>query len=111
MDTKNAAVTLESENNVLRAAIVGEIDHHCAKNIRQEIDSALLSAAPDKLIIDMGGVTFMDSSGLGLILGRYTKAEEAGTQFAVQGAHGRVRQMFDMAGLDRIITFEGDTKK
>lgn len=111
MDTKNAAVTLESKNNILRAAITGEIDHHCAKNIRQEIDSALMSAAPDKLIIDMGGVTFMDSSGLGLILGRFTKAEEVGTQFAVQGAHGRVRQMFDMAGLDRIITFEGDVKK
>lgn len=107
MDTKNADVKLESKNNILTAAISGEIDHHCAKNIRQEIDAALLSASPNKLIIDMSGVTFMDSSGLGLILGRYTKAEEIGVQFSVWGARGRIRQMFDMAGLDRIITFEG----
>lgn len=107
MNIKNADVKLESKDNILTAAISGEIDHHCAKNIRQEIDSVLISASPNKLIIDMGGVTFMDSSGLGLILGRYTKAEEACIQFSVKGASGRVRQMFDMAGLDRIITFEG----
>ena len=106
METKNAEVMLSAENKVLTAAVRGEIDHHCARSIREEIDAALTAEGPDKLVIDMGGVTFMDSSGLGLVLGRYTKSEQAGIEFSVRGARGRVRQMFDMAGLDRIITFE-----
>ena len=108
METKNAEVLLTTENKILTAAVRGEIDHHCARGIREEIDAALASEGPDKLVIDMQGVTFMDSSGLGLVLGRYTKSEAAGIAFAVRGARGRVRQMFDMAGMERIITFEGE---
>ena len=108
METKNAEVILSTENKILTAAVRGEIDHHCARAVREEIDAALLTEGPDKLVIDMSGVTFMDSSGLGLVLGRYTKAEATGIGFAVRGAGGRVRQMFDMAGMERIITFEGE---
>ena len=108
METKTAEVKLSTENKILTASVRGEIDHHCARGIREEIDAALTAEGPDKLVIDMGGVTFMDSSGLGLVLGRYTKTEAAGIEFAVRGACGRVRQMFDMAGMDRIITFEGE---
>ena len=98
-------------DNYLMIRMPTEIDHHKSVNISTKADRYILSKKVENVVFDFERTTFMDSSGLGLILGRYTKAEEVGTAFAVQGAHGRVRQMFDMAGLDRIITFEGDVKK
>ena len=99
-------VDIISENGKMTAFICGEIDHHSSKKIREEIDRALCRNSPDKLTLDLSGVTFMDSSGLGLILGRYKKTESAGISFSVTGASERASQMFSMVGLERLIKFE-----
>ena len=106
MDPINKNVSLSISNGTLLAKVMGEIDHHTAKGIRDGIDSALCAHSPEHLIIDLSEVTFMDSSGLGLVLGRYTKATEAGISFRVCGASQRIATMFDMAGLDRIINYK-----
>lgn len=106
MDFENGNVKLSVENGAVSAYIYGEIDHHSAKGIREAIDTTLLSCSPDALVMDLSGITFMDSSGLGLVLGRYTKATEAGIAFTLCGVGPRVARMFDMAGLDRIIDYK-----
>ena len=106
MDFENGSVKLTLSGETLRAHVSGEIDHHSAKSIREAIDSSLSSSTPEALVMDVSGVTFMDSSGLGLVLGRYTKATEAGIAFSVTGASERITKMFDMAGLDRIIDYK-----
>ncbi|MBR6676172.1 MAG: STAS domain-containing protein [Clostridia bacterium] len=112
MDFENGSVKLTLDGETLWAHIRGEIDHHSAKSIREAIDTLLASSAPEALILELSGVTFMDSSGLGLVLGRYTKATEAGIAFSVTGATERITKMFDMAGLDRIIDYkERNTSK
>lgn len=106
MNFESGSVKLTVSDDMLLATVYGEIDHHCAKNIREAIDSALLSYSPDALVMDLSGITFMDSSGLGLVMGRYTKTKDAGITFTLCGASDRVIKMLDMAGLDRIIDYK-----
>ena len=63
-----AQVMFTSADDLLAAYLSGEIDHHSAQMLRQQIDAELSARMPARLILDFGGVTFMDSSGIGLIL-------------------------------------------
>ena len=70
------AVTLEVTNEEITAYLSGEIDHHSAVELRRRIDESVLSGTPERLILDFSGVTFMDSSGIGLIMGRWRLMQE-----------------------------------
>ena len=94
---------LSYRERTLIAALGGEIDHHSAIGVRGKIDEAMFYYKPEFLIIDIGEVDFMDSSGIGLIMGRLAKAKELGTSLIIQNPSKRVIRMLKMAGLDRII--------
>ena len=96
------------ENGVLTAYIRGEIDHHNAKNARRRIDRELEGNRPAELVLDLSGVSFMDSSGLGLILGRYTKAKELGVNFSVQNPTPATMKIISLAGGERMINIKRD---
>lgn len=96
-------VKLTNEEGVLTAYVKGEIDHHNAKAARRRIDRELESSRPRELILDLSGVNFMDSSGLGLILGRYTKAKDLGISFAVQKPTAATMKILTLAGGERMI--------
>lgn len=104
----NTDVKTEFSEGVLSARISGEIDHHSSKKIREKIDASLADHSPDKLILDFSAVTFMDSSGLGLVMGRYRLTQAAGIDFKVKNIPERPRQMFSMAGIERIINIEAE---
>ena len=95
---------LSYRERTLIASLGGEIDHHSAVSIRGKIDEAMFYYKPEVLIIDIGQVDFMDSSGIGLIMGRLAKAKEIGTSLTIQNPSKRVMRMLKMASLDRIIT-------
>lgn len=57
--------------DILTAHLDGEIDHHSAPSVRNTVDEAVFMHSPKKLILDFSDITFMDSSGVGLIMGRY----------------------------------------
>ena len=97
------ALRLSYEEDTVIAEIGGEIDHHRAGSVRSQIDEALFAKMPKKLIIDIGRVDFMDSSGLGLIMGRLAKAKEIGAALILRNPSARVMKMLKMAGLDRVI--------
>ena len=97
------ALRLSYEEDTVIAEIGGEIDHHRAVSVRSQIDEALFAKMPKKLIIDIGRVDFMDSSGLGLIMGRLAKAKEIGAALILRNPSARVMKMLKMAGLDRVI--------
>ncbi len=96
------AVELESRERELVARLSGELDHHTAGMLREQIDAAVERLQPKCLRMDFGGVTFMDSSGVGLIMGRYRLVRLTGGTLLVSGAGERVRQMMRMAGLDSL---------
>lgn len=83
--------------------IEGEIDHHTAKEIRTKVDAIVMSARPKEIALDLSGITFMDSSGLGLIMGRYALASEVGAQLCVLTPTDAVARIMLMAGLDKIV--------
>ncbi len=96
------AVQLESRERELVARLSGELDHHTAGELREQIDAAVERLHPSCLRMDFHDVTFMDSSGVGLVMGRYRLVRLTGGTLLVCGASERVRQMMRMAGLDSL---------
>lgn len=87
----------------LRIKLRGEIDHHSAAAIRGAIDDMIRAKRPGQLIIDMSAVDFMDSSGLGLIMGRYAVMKELGGSITVSDPNPATEKIMNLAGMERII--------
>ena len=90
-------VTLKQDGKTLTALLSGEIDHHWAAILREKIDER---AAPAILILDFSAVTFMDSSGIGLILGRHKLVSAMGGVVVVQKAPKDIKRMLSIAGIE-----------
>ncbi len=93
-------VTLRQEDDTLTAQLAGEIDHHSAAALREQIDSRVRAAVPAVLALDFSAVTFMDSSGVGLILGRHRLMDSLGGAVTVRHAPPGVRRMLAVAGIE-----------
>ena len=92
-----------SENgNSLTATPTCELDHHSAKSIREKIDKSLFRKRPELLILDFSEVRFMDSSGIGLIIGRAEVAEEVGCKVRVVGLSPLLMKIVRLSGLEKI---------
>ena len=87
----------------LIARITGDIDHHSALSIREEIDALFLEKRPKRLLLDLSGMDFMDSSGLGLILGRKRKCDEAGAKLILLNPTEACMKILRFAGMDKQI--------
>ncbi len=101
---------IDFSNETLYVKLNGDIDHHSAKYIREEIDRELYKYQPSTMIMDLSNVDFMDSSGLGLILGRYTKINMFGGVLKVANPSKRIEEMLIMAGTDKLIPIEKGVK-
>lgn len=106
MNTQLSAVTLDFQDDVMTCIIRGDVDHHSARPIRAQIDEALYQKRPSRMEMDLSHVDFMDSSGLGLILGRFSKASEIGTEFVLRNPNAGVTKILDIAGIGRMIKIE-----
>lgn len=97
---------IEKEKDKITVYLKGELDHHAARMIREEVDEILRSSLPKLLVMDFSGVPFMDSSGIGLILGRYKLIRTMGGEVVIRGATEAVRRMIELSGLKSIIEIE-----
>ena len=86
--------------------INGEIDHHSAVEMRTGMDAEIFESRPSKLILDLSGVDFMDSSGLGLILGRLANMRKVGGELVVLNPNEGVMKILKLAGAERILKIE-----
>ena len=93
---------IKRQSSSLLCELSGEIDHHTAKPIRQKIDEEILGAKPRSVVLDYSSVTFMDSSGIGLILGRVENCERIGATLVIRGLSGRVGALIRMSGVGKI---------
>ena len=87
----------------LRLYFDGELDHHAAKRAMGEIEGYIDSRLPRDCVIDLGGLTFMDSSGIGVILGRYRTLSQRGGSVAVKNVNAHVEKIFCLSGMNQII--------
>ena len=81
----------------------GEIDHHNAQPIRESIDKAFEPTDCTQMVFDFSSVTFMDSSGIGMIIGRYKDAKKRGGTVAIAGMTPEILRIFQISGLAKII--------
>ena len=95
-------VIIDTDENTVIARINGEVDHHNAKSIRDDIDLAIDRHHTDRLILDFDGVTFMDSSGIGLVIGRYNSIKPYGGTIVIENTGNQIKKVMRLAGLDRL---------
>ena len=106
MIRKNANIVYKVSGETLKAAIVGEIDHHGAFALRDELDDIFLSSRPKYIELDLSNVDFMDSSGLGVIMGRKSTADKISSEFKIVNPTARVARIIELAGLGKVVTIE-----
>ena len=93
----------ENRKNTLTVRLTGELDHSAATSIRQELDALILQTGAKKLVFDLKALDFMDSSGIGLIIGRYKLMAQRGGSVAVRSPGARIDKIFRMAGLYQLV--------
>ena len=98
-----ASVKCTMNRDTLLIEIEGDVDHHTAKYIRSEIDKAIFYYRPKTALLNVGNVDFMDSSGLGLILGRYTSVREVGGILKIVNPSKEIEKILALAGIERLI--------
>lgn len=89
-------------DGVLTAFVQGEIDHHSAVGIRTEIDRRIQKDKPDILRLDYSKVTFMDSSGIGLIMGRYKLMSAYSGQIEVVNVPVNMARVVRLSGIEKL---------
>ena len=91
------------DNNRLTIALSGELDHPGARDIMDKIMNKIDDTLPRDCHIDMGKVSFMDSSGIAIVLKAYKKVNAIGGRLWVENVQKQPMHVFDTAGIDRII--------
>lgn len=105
-------VKFSSESGYITVHLTGEIDHHATVGLRHTIDREVQGKNPRGLVLDLSEVDFMDSAGLGLILGRYNLCAQLGISFAVTDPSPSARRIISAAGAERMIRIlDSDTAK
>lgn len=84
----------------------GELDHHGARNAIRELELAVDAALPRRLVLDFEGVTFMDSSGIALILRAQKRMENLNGSLLVCHVPQQARRVLDTAGISRLVRIQ-----
>ena len=95
--------SLEDKNSIIELN-VPELDHHITNEVRDGIDNVLNSRPIKNIIFDFKNIRFMDSSGIGVIIGRYKKIANDGGKVSVINVNARVKKIFDLSGMNKIIS-------
>lgn len=93
----------EKQENILITILSGELDHNSAEEVRVKIDDRIDRDNIEKVILNFSGVTFMDSSGIGAVLGRYKKLSNKGGILCIAEPNKNVNKIFELAGLYKLI--------
>lgn len=100
------SVKIDLNNQVMIAYLNGEIDHNTAAEIRTDIDIRVEGSHPDLLILDFTNVSFMDSSGIGLVMGRYKLMKDIDGKLKIVNPSSQIRKIMSLAGIDRLAVIE-----
>ena len=98
--------SFNSEDNTLCVSITEDIDHHTTEKLRRKMDYEITRFMPRKVVFDFSKVTFMDSAGIGLLIGRYKLAKMLGGSTKIINANQSVRKVLEMSGVVRIIELD-----
>ena len=104
-------VSVQTQGEILFVNLTGELDQSTADKVKLRLITTLAAHDVKHIVFNLKAVTFMDSSGIGIILGRYNQVKPMGGRVFVVGMCQTVDKVFHMAGLNQIITIIDDEKK
>ncbi|WP_055668073.1 anti-sigma F factor antagonist [Desnuesiella massiliensis] len=93
----------DKNEDKLIVTLMGELDHHSSEEVRNKIDDRLDRDKINKLVLNFSGVSFMDSSGIGVVIGRYKKLSTKNGRVCVAEVNGSVKKVFELSGMFKII--------
>lgn len=93
----------EREKDTVTVFVTGELDHYSAQSVRRELDTLIARPGVKRLVLDLRDMAFMDSSGIGVILGRYRELRERGGSVAVKNMNPQVEKVFTLSGMKQVI--------
>ena len=99
-------ITVNGRGGTVTITLSGEIDHHDARAMMRELEDAVSTLLPRRLTLDLSGVTFMDSSGIAVLIRVQRQMEQLGGSLRVTSIPTQPRRVLDAAGVGRIITFD-----
>ena len=91
------------ESRTLIVKIDCEIDHHTSETIRRKVDAEIQRLIPQRVIFDFSGVSFMDSSGIGVIMGRYKNVKRVNGATIMVNVKPAVKKVFEISGITKLI--------
>jgi len=100
------SVRLVLKDGTLTALLSGEIDHHSAQAIREAIDDTAGKTKPHRLVLDFAQVQFMDSSGVGLIMGRYKLMQSLRGRVSVANLPPKIEKIIALSGISQLAVIE-----
>ncbi len=104
------SLSINTTGELLTVRLEGEIDHHSARDIREKIDEAIEFNMPTLVIMDFGGVGFMDSSGIGLVMGRYKLLAKKGARLNITNLSPSIYKVMRLAGVERLAKLEKENE-
>ena len=99
-------ITQRRQEGTLIAVYTGELDHHAAREAIEQTEDLLVLFTCEKLVLDLSELTFMDSSGLAVVLQLSRTCARSGREFAVRGTPPQPMRVFEAAGLPQVMVFE-----
>ena len=91
------------ENDILKIKLVGELDEYTANITRERLDNLFSNSSCTTIIIDMSELTFMDSTGIGVLIGRYKKLKVDNKRIFISNPNNQIEKIFKMSGLYEIM--------
>lgn len=100
------SLNIKASGEVVTVYLMGEIDHHTARSIREEIDAAIEFNMPSLLILDFDGVSFMDSSGIGLVMGRFRNLQKNKASLSITNLPPHIYKVMKLSGIEKLAKIE-----
>ena len=91
------------QDSQLTIALIGEIDHHCAKNYITDIAGKIEAYTPQVCILDFQDVTFMDSSGIAVVINTLRTMKRINGKLMLSGLQEQPKKVFAMSGIDKLV--------
>ena len=96
-------IKLQMKGLTLIASLGGELDHHSAKKVKDMLEAAIINKAAQNLVFDLTNLTFMDSSGIGVIIGRYKLIKSLGGNVCIASNNSSINRLISLSGLMRLM--------
>ena len=97
------SVQIKTVSDTVTAYLSGELDHHSAKEMREAVDNAVELNMPSKLVLDFKEISFMDSSGIGLVMGRCKIMKLIDGTVEIANASTAIKKVMRLSGLEMIV--------